>query len=36
MITTNVIFKFTQRALWLYITKATIVLLIVLLTGVYR
>ena len=32
----NIIFKFTQRALWLYITEATIVLVIVMLTGVYR
>jgi len=24
----NIIFKFTQRALWLYITEATIVLVI--------
>jgi hypothetical protein len=36
MTKTNVIFKFIQRALWLYITEATIVLLIVMLTGVYR
>jgi hypothetical protein len=36
MTKTNVIFKFAQRALWLYITEATIVLVIVMLTGVYR
>jgi hypothetical protein len=36
MTKTNVIFKFTQRAFWLYIMEATIVLVIVMLTGVYR
>jgi hypothetical protein len=36
MTKTNVIFKFTQTALWLYITEATIVLVVVMLTGVYR
>jgi hypothetical protein len=36
MTKTNVIFKFTQRALWLYIIEASIVLLIVMLMSVYR
>ncbi len=36
MTKTNVIFKFTQRALWLYIMEASIVLLIVMLTNVFR
>lgn len=36
MTKTDVIFKFTQRALWLYVIEASIVLLIVMLMSVYR
>lgn len=36
MTKTDVIIKFTQRALWLYIAEAAIVLAVVMLIDAYR
>jgi hypothetical protein len=36
MTTTNIIFRFAQRALWLYIVEAAVILGIVIAMGVHK